>query len=152
MPPESQPTDAVTYYTLLGVDRLADPETLHRAYRSQAKLVHPDAFPLESPERQEAEALFIELTKAYETLSDRARRAAYDATLPPEVRPEPEPAPEAPVVVRPARPRVWEAPADPVMRAAKKPAKPGKPPTPPSFMDALRDATRRRGFEFADDE
>jgi hypothetical protein len=137
------------YYARLGVDRLADPETLHRAYRSQAKLIHPDAFPLNSAERQEAETRFIGLTKAYETLSDRARRAAYDATLPPEPPPTPEPSLEPPVVFRPAGPRMWQAPADPSMRSAKKPAKPAGPP---AFMDVLRDATRRRGLEWPDDE
>jgi curved DNA-binding protein CbpA len=148
MPPEPHPAGPADHYTLLGIDRLADPETLRRAYRSQAKLMHPDAFPLDSAERLEAEASFKALTHAYEILSDRARRAAYDATLPPEPQPAPEPEPEEPVAFRPARPRVWEAPADPVMRKVKKAPKPAGPP---AFMDVLRDATRRRGFELPDD-
>jgi curved DNA-binding protein CbpA len=139
MPPESQPAAAGDHYALLGVDRLADPETLHRAYRLQAKRVHPDALPFDSAARATAEEQFKALTLAYETLADRARRAAYDATLPP---PAPPPEPEAPPAPpqRPG-PRQWVAPADPVMRPAKKPPKPA---APPAFMDFLREATRRR--------
>jgi len=51
MPPESQPAAAGDHYALLGVDRLADPETLHRAYRLQAKRVHLDALPFDSVAR-----------------------------------------------------------------------------------------------------
>jgi curved DNA-binding protein CbpA len=146
VPPESRPPAAADYYALLGVDRLADPETLHRAYRRQAKLVHPDAYPFDSAERTAAEARFKALTTAYETLTDRAMRAAYDASLPPETPPVPEAPPMAPR--RPA-PRQWEAPADPVMRPAHKPPKPAG--GPPAFMDILREATRRRGQEWPDD-
>ncbi|MBC7542002.1 MAG: J domain-containing protein, partial [Candidatus Sericytochromatia bacterium] len=51
MSPESPPADGPDHYTLLGVDRVADAEALRKAYRTQAKLVHPDSFPFDSVER-----------------------------------------------------------------------------------------------------
>ena len=153
MPPTPRPADGLPddYYSLLGVDRMADPETLRKAYRTQAKHVHPDSYPFDSPERIAAEARFKALNTAYETLSDRASRAAYDAHLPPPpkhsaAKPATKEAPQAP----PPKPKVhsWEVPADPVMRSG--PTKP-RPAKPPAFMDVLRDATRRRGHEWPEE-
>jgi molecular chaperone DnaJ len=60
-------------YSLLGVDRDADPDTIKKAYRRLARQLHPDVNP--DPQTQER---FKEVTLAYEVLSDPQKRAAYD--------------------------------------------------------------------------
>jgi hypothetical protein len=63
-------------YRVLGVGRDATPQQLARAYRAQAKQVHPD---LHGPEvaRQ-----MQDLNRAWQVLSDPARRRAWDASHP----------------------------------------------------------------------
>ncbi|MFN3077615.1 MAG: DnaJ domain-containing protein [Alphaproteobacteria bacterium] len=65
--------DPKGYYTALGLDRSADLAAVKVAYRSRAKLLHPDHNP--SPD---AAAKFQHLNDAYQTLGDPGRRAAYD--------------------------------------------------------------------------
>jgi len=65
------------YYILLGVLRDASPEEIKRAYFEAAQRLHPDKNKLAG----ETE-IFLEVQRAYETLSNPARRAQYDATLP----------------------------------------------------------------------
>ena len=61
------------HYGILGVSRGATPEEIKRAYRSKAKLCHPDVN--SSPESNQ---LFILLNEAYETLSDEQKKFLYD--------------------------------------------------------------------------
>src|ERR1700680_332877 len=61
------------FYEVLGVTRSASDEDLKKAYRRLAKQYHPDA-----NKEQGAEARFIEINEAYETLSDPQKRAIYD--------------------------------------------------------------------------
>src|SRR5260370_35297441 len=61
------------YYEVLGVPRGTDDDALKRAYRRLAKQYPPDA-----TKEEGAEARFIEINEAYETLSDPQKRAAYD--------------------------------------------------------------------------
>ena len=66
-------TNKRDYYDILGVGRGADVDEIKRAFRRLAKQYHPDA-----NKEQGAEARFIEINEAYETLSDTQKRAAYD--------------------------------------------------------------------------
>jgi curved DNA-binding protein len=61
------------YYEYLQVSPNADSETIEKVYRLLAKRYHPD-----NKDTGKAEK-FQSLTKAYKTLSDAAKRAAYDA-------------------------------------------------------------------------
>jgi molecular chaperone DnaJ len=62
------------YYSILGVARDASAEEIKRAYRKLARKYHPDA----NPDDPTAEDRFKELSHAYDTLKDPAKRAAYD--------------------------------------------------------------------------
>ena len=61
------------YYEVLGIDRQAGPEEIKKAYRRQARRLHPDVNP--DPTSQEQ---FKVVTAAYEVLSDPRKRQVYD--------------------------------------------------------------------------
>lgn len=67
---------------MLGVARDASQEEIKRAYLAAAQKLHPD----KNTAAGETE-LFLGIQQAYEALSNPQRRAQYDATLPPEVKP-----------------------------------------------------------------
>jgi len=79
----------VTFYQILGVSPNAQPDEIEQAFKRRVKLHHPD-------KGGQADR-FIRVREAYETLSDPARRARYDATLPK--------APPPPIYVPPLEPR-----------------------------------------------
>ncbi len=62
-----------TFYDAFQVSRNADPETIRTAYKSLAQRYHPD--------NPEGEKFLKILNRAYEVLSDPAKRAGYDAAL-----------------------------------------------------------------------
>jgi hypothetical protein len=64
------------YYEVLQLSPNADPETVHRVFRALAQRFHPD-------NRETGdEGTFKALMRAYEVLSDPAKRASYDAQRP----------------------------------------------------------------------
>ena len=64
------------YYTILGLAPGASVTDVKRAYRRLARRYHPGI----NPGDREAEALFRQITEAYETLSDAERRQRYDTS------------------------------------------------------------------------
>ncbi|HEY8162719.1 MAG TPA: DnaJ domain-containing protein, partial [Methylocystis sp.] len=62
------------YYDILGVDRGADDAGLKAAYRKLAMEHHPDR----NDGCQEAAGRFKEINEAFQVLSDKQKRAAYD--------------------------------------------------------------------------
>ena len=62
------------YYEVLGVNRDASDEEIKKAYRKLAMKFHPDR----NPDNPKAEEQFKEAKDAYEILSDKQKRGAYD--------------------------------------------------------------------------
>ena len=67
-------TDFKDYYTILGVSKTADADTIKKAFRKLARKYHPDM----NPGDKVAEAKFKEVNEAYEVLSDPDKRRKYD--------------------------------------------------------------------------
>ena len=61
-------------YTTLGVTRSADEKDIKSAYRKLAKELHPDR----NKDNPKASERFSDVTKAYDLLSDKDRRAQFD--------------------------------------------------------------------------
>lgn len=67
--------DPMDFYVVLGVRREASDGDIRRAYKRLARQYHPDI----NPGDREAAARFRDISAAYETLVDPARRQRYDA-------------------------------------------------------------------------
>jgi len=65
--------DKRDYYDVLGISKGASEDEIKKAYRRLAKKYHPDI-----SKEENAEAKFKEVQAAYDTLSDKQKRAAYD--------------------------------------------------------------------------
>lgn len=67
------------YYNILGVDKNATQDEIKKAFRKLSLKWHPDRQQGKSDEEKKAaEEKFKEISEAYETLSDKDKRAAYD--------------------------------------------------------------------------
>ncbi len=73
-PPPAQPVQEAEadYYEILQIHPKAHPDTIHRVYRLLAQRYHPDNQETGSQE------MFRALVRAFDVLSDAAKRAAYD--------------------------------------------------------------------------
>ncbi len=67
-------SDQRDYYEVLGVPRTAEPDAIKKAYRRLAMKLHPDR----NPDDEKAAEGFKEASEAYDVLSDKEQRAAYD--------------------------------------------------------------------------
>jgi DnaJ-class molecular chaperone len=63
-----------TYYEILGIARAASVDEIRRAFRREAKKLHPDKAGGQT-------SGMVGLNEAYETLRDPDRRREYDRTL-----------------------------------------------------------------------
>ena len=64
-------------YEILEVSQNASPEVIKAAYKSLMQRYHPD----KNPDNPQIAARALQVTQAYEVLSDAERRAAYDVKL-----------------------------------------------------------------------
>ena len=64
----------INYYEILGIDQTASSTEIKSAFRTLAKLYHPD-------KNENGKEFFSKLLKAYETLSNNKARARYDLQL-----------------------------------------------------------------------
>jgi len=77
------PQKKKSYYEILGVKRNSPMDDIKRAYKKLALKHHPRA----NPGDKEAEAKFLEISDAYNHLSDPSRRDIYDVSLAGEIKP-----------------------------------------------------------------
>lgn len=82
-PVEERKSKPLNHYEVLKVKHNASQTEIKTAYRALAKIYHPDvaAVAAKHPEESLDGRDFIEIHKAYVTLSDRAAREKYDLTL-----------------------------------------------------------------------
>ena len=66
---------AANYYTILGVEKNADENSIKKAYRRLAMKLHPDK---NLTNKKVSEKKFKELNEAYSVLSDAKKRETYD--------------------------------------------------------------------------
>jgi hypothetical protein len=110
----------MTHYQALEITENATAADIRRAYRRLVLLTHPDRTPAPA-----AHARYLAINAAYETLSDPARRQAYDLTLhgwAPIPAPTMSPG-KARDARRPRRTGQRRAPAPPVVRYAAESAR-----------------------------
>jgi flagellar biosynthesis protein FlhG len=82
----------LTLYNVLGVDRSASDDEIRRAYKLQHNTFRADSLPLVSlVDQRGIEQEQAHIREAFDTLLDPARRRAYDISVFPDRKDEPEP-------------------------------------------------------------
>ncbi len=162
------------FYELLGVPRSSDRRAIREAYFAHSKRFHPDMYfgRKLGPWKARTEAIFREVTRAYETLSNRSLRADYDASIggrtsstgarsavsARSVRPPAPPAPPAPTrsptgssSTLPASPVITPAPPARGVSQSHMPAVHPRPATqpPPAVTESSEDSAYRTDPESA---
>lgn len=86
----------VNLFEILEVEESTDAKALKQQYKALAKQYHPDRFPAGSAEQEEAKGKFSDIGRAYDILSNEAKRKQYTETrrlladhLPEDQRPAP---------------------------------------------------------------
>ncbi|MBM4132556.1 MAG: hypothetical protein FJ245_02205 [Nitrospira sp.] len=79
----------VNYYSVLEIAPTATDADIKKAWHEQIQVWHPDRFSHSPALHKKAETRTQLINQAYQTLSDPASRARYDATTPPAPAPQP---------------------------------------------------------------
>ena len=66
-----------SFYKILDVSKTATKKEIKKAYRTKARLLHPDKNP--PADKEKYEQLFVKLAEAYSVLSDDDKRVDYDS-------------------------------------------------------------------------
>ncbi|MBA8667849.1 ankyrin repeat domain-containing protein [Holosporaceae bacterium 'Namur'] len=70
------------YYEILGISQSASQEEIRKAYRTQARICHPDKIKSKDSDiKQACNDAFLKISEAYETLTDNSKRQIYDIKL-----------------------------------------------------------------------
>jgi curved DNA-binding protein CbpA len=144
--------ETLDHYALLRVDRSADRKALKRAYYDLAAKFHPDRYFRKKlgSFKVRMEAIFGRITLAHDTLTDKDKRAEYDAYLEEQHRSRgiEELLEEALAEAKRAEERIEREAREQVAAAAATPPAPVKPtpviPGPAVQAAARRDALARR--------
>lgn len=67
----------VNLFEILGITEETSKDDMKSVYKQLAKKYHPDRFPADSPAQHEAKEKFSAINRAYEILSNDAKRANY---------------------------------------------------------------------------
>lgn len=143
----NEPT--VNYYAILELSPSATGADIKKAWHEQIQVWHPDRFAHSPALHRKAEARTQLINQAYQTLSDAAARARYDAALQASSAPG---AATAPPVRPPAAPR-----PQPAARARQDPRGPqslivlsreGRPKTMVPAIHVLVDTREQHPYEF----
>ena len=73
-PTRDKAMDYKDYYKVLGVERRASQEEIHKAFKKLARKYHPDL----NPDDPKAEEKFKEVSEAHEVIGDPEKRKQYD--------------------------------------------------------------------------
>lgn len=74
--------DDLDYYTLLGLDDRDEVDAIKKAFRDFARKYHPDIYAGKSAERvEQATVIYRRGSEAYQVLTDKKMRSAYDLAL-----------------------------------------------------------------------
>lgn len=67
----------IDLFEILGITQETEKDDVRNAYKNLAKKFHPDRYPANSTEQEEAKERFSMINRAYEVLSNEMKRAQY---------------------------------------------------------------------------